>query len=121
MELTLPSGSTVTIRDNDTPGDHWAVIDAPDVTNEDGNVSIRHAQGNMGKTFLSRVVLGWSYSVPFQPGNPALFDEGWPGDMDDFMALKDALQERFDRVARSRRSPNSASKPSPTSGTSPGS
>jgi hypothetical protein len=117
VEIALPSGGTVTVRDNDTPGDHWAVIDAPDLENDDGKVSVRNATGNMWKTFLGRVCLGWSYSVPFVPHSPALFDEDWPGDMDDFMALRDALQERFDRVARSRRSPNSQSKPSPTNAT----
>lgn len=120
MEIPLPSGATVTIRDNTTPGDHWAVVDAPDVVNEDGQVSVRNASGNMWKTFMARVVQGWSYSVPFQPESPRLFDDDWPGDEDDFFALTDALQERFDRVARSRRSPNSRSKPSPTSGTSSG-
>ena len=117
MEIALPSGGSVTVRDNTTPGDHWAVVDAPDVVNEDGNVSVRNAQGNMWKKFLSRVVTGWSYGVPLNPENPELFGDAWPGDEDDFFALRDALQERFDRVARSRRSPNSQSKPSPTSGT----
>lgn len=117
MEIALPSGGSVTVRDNTTPGDHWAVVDAPDVVNEDGNVSVRNAQGNMWKKFLSRVVTGWSYGVPLNPENPELFDDAWPGDEDDFFALRDALQERFDRVARSRRSPNSQSKPSPMSGT----
>jgi hypothetical protein len=120
VDIALPSGQSVSVRDNDTPGDHWAVIDAPDVTNEDGQVAVRHAQGNMWKTYASRVVVGWSYGVPFQPGNTVLFDEEWPGDMDDFTALCDALQERFDRVARSRRSPNSQSRPSPTKETSAG-
>ena len=120
MEIPLPSGATVTIRDNATPGDHWAVVDAPDVTNEDGQVTVRNAAGNMWKVFMSRLVIGWSYGVPFQPGNPKLFDDDWPGDEDDFFALTDALQERFDRVARSRRSPNSSSKPSPTNETSTG-
>jgi hypothetical protein len=118
VDIALPSGATVAVRDNDTPGDHWAVSDAPDVTNEDGVVSVRNASGNMWKTFMARVVVGWSYGVPFQEGNLSLFDAAWPGDMDDFMALRDALQERFDRVARSRRSPNSQSRPSPTNGTS---
>ena len=120
MRIELPSGAWADCKDNVTPGDHWAVIDAPDVENEDGKVSVRNASGNMWKVFLGRSVVGWSYSVPFEPGNPLLFDEGWPGDMDDFMALRDALQERFDRVARSRRSPNSSSKPSPTNETSTG-
>jgi hypothetical protein len=120
VDIALPSGATVTIRDNTTPGDHWAVVDAPDVENEDGKVSVRNASGNMWKEFLGRTVIGWSYSVPFQPRNQMLFDDDWPGDEDDFFALRDALQERFDRVARSRRSPNSSSKPSPTSGTSSG-
>lgn len=118
--IPLPSEAWIEVRDNDTPGDHWAVIDAPDVENEDGKVSVRNAAGNMWKTYAGRIVLAWSYDTPFVPGNAALFDEGWPGDMDDFMALRDALQERFDRVARSRRSPNSQSKPSPTNETSSG-
>jgi hypothetical protein len=120
MDISLPSGATVTCKDNVTPGDHWAVTDAPDVSNEDGRVVIQNATGNMWKVFLARSVTGWSYSVPFQPGNQFQFDEGWPGDMDDFTALCDALQERFDRVARSRRSPNSPSRPSPTKETSAG-
>jgi hypothetical protein len=118
VDIALPSGATVACKDNVTPGDHWAVTDAPDVSNEDGVVSVRNATGNMWKVFLARSVTGWSYGVPFQPGNQFQFDEGWPGDLDDFMALRDALQERFDRVARSRRSPNPQSKPSPTNGTS---
>ena len=121
MRIDLPSGAWADCKDNVTPGDHWAVIDAPEVTNDDGQVVVKHASGNRWKVFLARNVSGWSYDSPFQPGNQQLFDEGWPGDMDDFMALRDALQERFDRVTRSRRSPNSQSKPSPTSGTSPGS
>ena len=120
MRIELPSGAWADCKDNVTPGDHWAVIDAPDVTNEDGQVSVRHASGNMWKEFLGRTVIGWSYSVPFQAGNLMLFDDDWPGDEDDFFALTDALQERFDRVARSRRSPNSQSKPSPTNETSTG-
>jgi hypothetical protein len=118
MRIELPSGVWVDSKDNVTPGDHWAVVDAPDVSNDDGQVVVKHASGNMWKVFLSRSVIAWSYETPFQPGNLDLFDEGWPGDLDDFMALRDALQERFERVARSRRSPNSQSKPSPTNGTS---
>ena len=121
MEITLPSGGSVTVSDNTTPGDHWAMLDAPDVVNEDGNVSVRNAQGNMWKKFLSRVVTGWSYGVPLNPENPELFGDAWPGDEDDFFALRMRCRSGIDRLARSRRSPQLGEQPSPTSGTSPAS
>jgi hypothetical protein len=119
VRISLPSGAWIEVRDNDKPSDRWAVADAPDVVNIDGQVSVRNAQGNMGKTYYARVILAWSYEAPFSPENLELFGDEWPGDMDDFLALEDALQERFSRVSRSRRSPNPQRPPSPTNATSP--
>lgn len=118
MEITLPSGATVQVKDNTVPGDRFAVQDAPEVWFEDGKTIVQNAASSQWKAFLTRVITGWSYGVPIPAvAGPQVLDE-YPQTDDDIDALEDALQPRYERIMRRRGSPNSGSRPSPTSGTS---
>jgi hypothetical protein len=119
MRINLPSGSWVEVRDNFVPNDAYAVADAPDVVNDDGQVSVKNATGNMWKVFLSRVIVGWSYEGEPLPSQDIKVLEKYPDSEDDFFALREALQDRFDRLANRRRSPNQRTQPSSTNVTSP--
>jgi hypothetical protein len=116
MEIALPSGATVTVKDNTVPKDRFAVQDAVDVVVEDGRTVIHGAQSAQWKAFLSRVITAWSFPAPIpSEGGEGVLDE-YPTTDDDIDALEDALRERYDRIVRRR--PTAQSKASPTSGTS---
>ena len=118
MRITLPSGSWVEVRDNTVPGDRFAVQDSVDIVIEDGKTYIHGAASAQWRTFLSRIITGWSYSekgVPLPSQNIAVLDE-YPDKEEDADALEDALQERYDRIVRRR--PTTPRQPSPTNGTS---
>ena len=119
MEIALPSGATVTVKDNTVPGDRFAIQDSVDVMIEDGKSVIHGAASSQWKAFLTRLITGWSFPVPIPSvAGPQVLDE-YPDKEDDADALEDALQERYDRLMRRR--PTMRKQPSPTSGTSPGS
>jgi len=120
MEITLPSGATISVKDNTVPGDRFAVQDAPQVWIEDGRTVVQNAASSQWKAFLGRVITAWSYPVPVPAVAGLQVLDEYPDTDDDIDALEDALQARFDRIMR-RRSPNSPSRPSPTSATSPAS
>jgi hypothetical protein len=119
VEITLPSGATISVKDSTVPGDRFAVQDSVDMVVEDGKTYIHGAASAQWKAFLTRVITGWSYeSVPIPAvGGSQVLDE-YPQTDDDIDALEDALRERYERIInRGRRSPNPARPPSPTSGT----
>jgi len=121
VRITLPSGAWVDVKDNMVPGDRFAVQDSVDVVVEDGKTYIHGAASSQYKTFLSRLIVAWSYSeqgVPLPSQNLAVLDE-YPDKEEDADALEDALQQRYERIVRRR--PTTQRQPSPTSGTSPGS
>lgn len=119
MEITLPSGATVTVKDNTVPGDRFAIQDSVDLVIEDGKTYIRGAASSQWRAFLTRVITGWSFPVPIPSvAGPQVLDE-YPPDEADADALEDALTERYERLVRRR--PTTRKQPSPTSGTSPGS
>lgn len=118
MRITLPSGAWVEVKDNTSPGDRFAVQDSVDIVVEDGKTYIHGAASSQWKAFLSRLVVGWSYSeqgIPIPSQNIAVLDE-YPDKEEDADALEDALQARYDRIVRRR--PTTPRQPSPTSGTS---
>src|SRR5262249_9463792 len=119
MEITLPSGATVQVKDNTVPGDRFAVQDAPDVWVEDGKTIIRNAASSQWKAFLARVIVAWSYPVPVPAVAGLQVLDEYPDTDDDIDALEDALQARYERIMRRR--PTAPRPPSPTSGTSPAS
>jgi hypothetical protein len=118
MRILLPSKSWIDVRDNLAPMDRYAVRDAPDVSNEDGQVTVKNASGNMWRTFLSRTIVDWSFDAPIPSRDPASLDR-FPDLEEDQDALEDALRERFDRIT-ARRSPNLRKPPAPTNATSSG-
>lgn len=119
MEIPLPSGASITVKDNASPGDKRATRGAVKVSVEDGKTLIEGSE-DQWPAFLGRIITAWSYPVPI-PAEAGLhvLDE-YPDKEEDDDALHDALQERFDRVTRARRSPNPQRPPSPTNGTSAG-
>ena len=120
MEIPLPSGASITVKDNTPPGDRFAVRSAIRVVVEDGKSVIEGSEPAQWKAFLARVITAWSFPAPIPAvAGQQVLDE-YPDTDDDIDALDEALQERFDRVTKSRRSPNSRKPPSPTSGTSAG-
>lgn len=119
MEITLPSGATVTVKDNTVPGDRFAVQDSVTSYVEDGRVVVPKAASSQWKAFLTRVITAWSYPVPIPAVGGEQVLEEYPQTDDDIDALEDALQERYERIVnRGRRRPNPARPPSPESGTS---
>ena len=119
MEITLPSGATVTVKDNTVPGDRFAIQDSVDLVIEDGKTYIRGAASSQWRAFLTRVITGWYFPVPIPSvAGPQVLDE-YPPDEADADVLEDALQERYERLVRRR--PTTRKQPSPTSGTSPAS
>jgi hypothetical protein len=116
VEIALPSGASVTVKDNTVPGDRFAVQDSVDVVVEDGRTVIHGAASAQWKAFLTRVITGWSFPVPIPAvAGPQVLDE-YPDQEEDADALEDALQARYDRIVRRR--PTTQRQPSPTSGTS---
>lgn len=114
--ITLPSGAWIDVKDSTVPGDRFAIQDSVDLIVEDGKTYIHGAASAQWRTFLSRVIVAWSYEgVPLPSQNIAVLDE-YPPDEADADALEDALQERYDRLVRRR--PTARTKPSATSGTS---
>ena len=118
MEITLPSGATVTCKDTTVPGDRFYVQDSVNVVVEDGRTVIHGAASAQWKAFLTRMILAWSFPVPIPSvAGPQVLDE-YPDKEEDADALEDALQERYDRIVRRR--PTTPRQPSPTNGTSSG-
>jgi hypothetical protein len=120
VEIPLPSGQSITVKDNASPGDKRAVRSVIKVIVEDGKTLV---EGNEEQwfAFLGRIITGWSYPVPIPAEAGMHVLDEYPDKEEDDDALHDALQERFDRVTQVRRSPNSRRPPAPTNGTSTGS
>lgn len=116
MEIPLPSGATVTVKDNTVPGDKFAVQDAPEVVVEDGRTIVRNAASSQWKAFLGRVILAWSYPVPIPSVAGLQVLDEYPDQEGDADALEDALAERYERLTRRR--PTTPRPPSPTNATS---
>ncbi len=104
MEITLPSGATVTVKDNMVPGDRFAVQDATElVIGEDGRSHISGAASAQWKAFLTRIITAWSFPVPIPAiAGPQVLDE-YPNLEDDDDALQDALRARYERIVSRRR------------------
>jgi hypothetical protein len=116
VEITLPSGASVTVKDNTPPGDRFAVQDSVEVTvGADGVTRVQGAQASQWKAFLARVITGWSYPAPLPSQDIRVLDS-YPETDEDIDALDDALAARFERVTR-RRSPNPPRPPAPTNAT----
>jgi hypothetical protein len=121
VRVTLPSGAWVEVKDNFLPGDRFAVEGSVDVVIEDGKTYIHGAGPAQWKAFLTRAVTAWSYSeqgVPL-PSQSADVLDSYPATEDDDDALRNALQERYERIVRRR--PTVARNNSPMSETSPAS
>jgi hypothetical protein len=117
VEITLPSGATVTVKDNTVPGDRFAIQDSVDlVIEDDGRRVIRGAASSQWKAFLGRVVTAWSFPVPIPSVAGLQVLDEYPDKEEDADALEDALQERYERLVRRR--PTTQRQPSPTSRTS---
>ena len=108
------------VRDNMTPGDRFAVMDAAELTiEEDGRSHIRGAASAQWKAFLTRMITDWSYAstkgvpIPAAAG-PQVLDE-YPDLEDDDEALSEALRPRYERITRRR--PTAQRQPSQTSAT----
>jgi hypothetical protein len=119
MDITLPSGATVSVKDNTVPGDRFAVQDSVQSYIEDGRIVVPKAASSQWKAFLTRVITGWSYQVPIPSVGGEQVLEEYPNTDDDIDALEDALRERYERIVNRR--PTTRRQPSPTSGTSPSS
>ena len=117
MQITLPSGATITVRDDLKPADRFAIRDAPEVSVEDGRTVVRNAAGNSWKAFLTRVITGWSYPVPVPAVAGSQVLDDYPDTEADMDALEDALQARYER-AQGRSRPNPPRPQPQTSGTS---
>jgi hypothetical protein len=115
VRIDLPSGAWVDVKDNSVPGDGYAVSDAVEIFVEDGKTYIVGAGSGQWKTFLSRMITAWSFPVPIPSvGGLGVLDE-YTDEADDD-ALKDALQERYDRIVRRR--PTTPKPSAQTNGTS---
>lgn len=118
MEIPLPSGNKVVIRDKLRPGDRFAVQDAPDViVTADKTVVVRNAAANTMPAFLARVVESWTF-----PGDPAhILAAGARGlddvmDLDDWDALEKAVAPLLEKARPEQADPNSRQR---LSGSSP--
>jgi len=120
MEIPLPSGASVTVTDNTPPVARFAVRNAIRLVVEDGATVLQGGEPEQWKAFLSQIITAWSFPAPIPSvGGSQVLDQ-YPELDEDIDALDDALEERFNRVTKSRRSPNSRKPPSPASGTSAG-
>ena len=119
MRIDLPSGGWVEIKDAYTPGDRYAIRDAPDVSNVDGQVVVTNAEGNSWKAFYMKAITAWSFPAPVPGvGGPQVIDEFLT--LDDLDELEQQCRPVYEKVAgrpNSRRN----SKPQQSSGTTPGS
>jgi hypothetical protein len=85
VEIELPSGNKVVVREKLRPGDRFAVQDAPDViVQQDKTVVVRNAAANTLPAFLARVIESWTFS-----GDPALVLQAGARGLDDVMDLDD--------------------------------
>jgi hypothetical protein len=85
VEIELPSGNKVVVRDRLSPGDRFAVQDAPDViVQQDKTVVVRNAAANTLPAFLARVIESWTF-----PGDPALVLASGARGLDETMDLDD--------------------------------
>ena len=109
MEINLPSGNKVVIRERLLPGDRFAVQDAPDViVQADKTVVVRNAAANTMPAFLARVIESWTF-----PGVPAqVLAAGARGlddvmDLDDWNALEEGVKDLLEKARPEQPDPNS--------------
>lgn len=111
MQITLPSGNTVDLRDKLTAKDKFAVQAAVRVS-LDTSTGMQESTGSFlndaRNALLKLLITGWSFSWPIpsiNPGNP--LEEL---DLDDYDALSDEVEPMFAKVMSgpNRRAPSSS-------------
>lgn len=108
--VDLPSGAWVEYRDKLKAGDKFAVQDAVSMeTREDGSRKMALGLGNdIRNALLGRIITGWSYPDPvpaqnqFQAADVVI---GNAMDIDDYLALAEAVQPLLDKVNEVRKDP----------------
>jgi hypothetical protein len=105
MDITLPSGATVTVRDKLTAKDKFAVQAAVRLS-LDTATGLQESSGSilndMRNALLKQIITAWTFdgvAIPSQ--NPATLDEM---DLDDYNALAEGVEPMLDKVVNS--SPN---------------
>lgn len=108
VDIDLPSGNKVVVREKLRPGDQAAVDDAPDVIlRPDKSIVIRNATANTLPALLARVIESWTF-----PGNPQhVLAAGMDAvdevmDIDDWNCLRDKTKPLLDKL-RPEPAPNS--------------
>jgi hypothetical protein len=109
VDIELPSGNKIVVRDKLRPGDRFAVQDAPDViVQADKTVVVRNATANTLPAFLARVIVSWTF-----PGDPKLvLAAGARGlddvmDLDDWDALEEGVKDLLEKARPEQPDPNS--------------
>jgi hypothetical protein len=117
MRIDLPSGAWVECKDNMAPMDRYAVRDAPDTARDDnGDLIIVNAAGNMWREFLARVITAWSWPDPVPSADQAVLNRV-PELEEDQEELERVLRPRYERIAGTSRRGNRPRPPAATSGT----
>jgi hypothetical protein len=105
MDIPLPSGATVTVRDKLTAKDKFAVQAAVRLS-LDTATGLQESSGSilndMRNALLKQIITAWTFdgvAIPSQ--NPATLDEM---DLDDYNALAEGVEPMLDKVVNS--SPN---------------
>lgn len=101
MDVTLPSGATVVVRDKLTAGDKFAVQKSISLA-LDTNTGLQHSAvgmiNDMRNALLKLVIQKWSFDFPVPADNvqgTAVFDDL---DLDDYNALSEAVEPLLQKV-----------------------
>lgn len=97
MDITLPSGATVTLRDKLTAKDKFDVQAAIRLS-LDTTTGLQESSGSlvndMRNALLRQVILSWSFTWPLPSAGGTLDDL----DLDDYNVLADAVEPMLQKV-----------------------
>jgi hypothetical protein len=111
MDVTLPSGATVTLRDNLQARDKFAVQSAIRLSLDTGT-GMQESSGNFlneaRNALLKQLITGWSFTFPVPSANGS--DPLQDLDLDDYDALAEAVEDKLTKVLQvpNRRAPSSS-------------
>jgi hypothetical protein len=109
VEVTLPSGATVTVRDKLTAKDKFTVQAAVRLS-LDTNTGMQESSGSfltdLRNALLKEIITSWSFTWPVPSAGGSLDDL----DLDDYNALSDGVEDLLTKVMANpnRRAPSSS-------------
>jgi hypothetical protein len=101
MDVTLPSGATVQLRDKVTASDKFAVQKSVSLA-LDTTTGLQHSAlgivNDMRNEFLKLVIEKWTFDFPIPKDNMAGAACLGELDLDDYTALSDAVETQFNKL-----------------------